>query len=123
MHSRTALALVLLLTGSSPALASLKKSKHPAKPAAKTAEEAEAPPDERAAHHLVWGIKLHDVEGTAINFYTRVLGRRGFVALNLIDDPERIATSKTEALALLKATTFASGARYEDFDKKTDKIA
>jgi uncharacterized membrane-anchored protein len=83
----------------------------------------EPPRYERAAHHLVWGLKLHDPDGVTINFYTRILGRRGYVALNLLDAPERIEASKIEALAVLKATKFATGARYEDFDKKTDKIA
>jgi len=83
----------------------------------------EKPRYERAEHHLVWGIKVSDPDGASINFYTRVLGRRGYVALNLIDDPARIEASKKEALAVLKATTFKAGARYADFDAKTDKIA
>jgi uncharacterized membrane-anchored protein len=83
----------------------------------------ESPRYERAPHHLVWGIKVHDADGESINFYTRMLGRRGYVALNLIDSPDRIESSKKEALAVLKATTFATGSRYEDFDSKRDKVA
>jgi uncharacterized membrane-anchored protein len=84
----------------------------------------EPPRYERAQHHLIWGIKGSDAEGSSINFYTRVLGRRGYVALNLIDDPGRIEASKGEALAVLRATTFKPGARYEDYDKsKGDKVA
>jgi uncharacterized membrane-anchored protein len=83
----------------------------------------EPPRYERAPHHLVWGLKVSDPEGATINFYTRVLGRRGYVALNLLDDPAKIEGSKKEALAVLQATSFKKGARYEDFDAKTDKIA
>jgi uncharacterized membrane-anchored protein len=83
----------------------------------------ESPRYERALHHLVWGIKVSDPESSSINFYTRILGRRGYVALNLIDDPGKIEASKKESLAVLKATTFRSGARYEDFDSKKDKVA
>src|SRR5688572_16716851 len=83
----------------------------------------EEPRYEREAHHLVWGIKVSDPDGASINFYTRVLGRRGYVALNLIDDPAKIEASKKEALAVLKATTFKAGARYADFNPETDKIA
>jgi uncharacterized membrane-anchored protein len=83
----------------------------------------EKPRYERGPHHLVWGIKVSDPDGASINFYTRVLGRRGYVALNLIDDPAKIEASKKEALAVLQATTFKPGARYADFDAKTDKIA
>jgi uncharacterized membrane-anchored protein len=83
----------------------------------------ESPRYERGPHHLVWGLKVSDTESSTINFYTRVLGRRGYVAFNLLDDPAKIESSKQEALAVLKATTFRSGARYEDFDKKSDKVA
>jgi uncharacterized membrane-anchored protein len=40
-----------------------------------------------------------------------------------MDDPETIEASKVDGLALLRATTFKPGARYEDFDKKSDKVA
>jgi uncharacterized membrane-anchored protein len=83
----------------------------------------ESPRYERGPHHLVWGLKVSDEDGASINFYTRVLGRRGYVALNLVDDPSKIEASKKDALAVLKATTFRAGARYEDFNDKTDKVA
>jgi uncharacterized membrane-anchored protein len=85
----------------------------------------EPPRYERAQHHLIWGIRGKHDDGTSasINFYTRVLGRKGYVALNLMDDPETIEKSKVQGLAILRATTFKPGARYEDFDKKKDKVA
>jgi uncharacterized membrane-anchored protein len=85
----------------------------------------ESPRYDRALHHLVWGIRGKDDDGkiVSINFYTRVLGRRGYVALNLMDAPETIEASKVDGLVVLRATTFKSGARYEDFDKKSDKVA
>jgi uncharacterized membrane-anchored protein len=83
----------------------------------------EAPHYDRARHHMIWGIKGSDEDGASINFYTRVLGRRGYVALNLIDDPARIEASKVDARAALTATTFMPGARYQDFEKRSDKVA
>jgi uncharacterized membrane-anchored protein len=83
----------------------------------------EPPRYERGPHHLVWGLKVSDTDSASINFYTRILGRSGYVAINLIDDPARIETSKKEALSVLQATTFRPGARYEDFDSKKDKVA
>ncbi len=85
----------------------------------------EPPHYERAQHHLIWGIKGKHDDGSpaSVNFYTRVLGRHGFVALNLMDDPRTIEASKLEALGVLRATTFKPGARYEDFNKKNDKVA
>ena len=85
----------------------------------------EPPHYERAVHHLIWGIRGKDDGGkiASINFYTRVLGRRGYIALNLMDDPETIDAAKVDGLALLRATTFKQGSRYEDFDKGKDKVA
>jgi len=84
---------------------------------------SEPPRYERKAHHLVWGVKGSDADGTSINFNTRVLGRHGYASLNLIDDPDKIAQSKLEAATLLGVTHFDSGARYEDFNEKSDKVA
>jgi uncharacterized membrane-anchored protein len=86
---------------------------------------SEPPRYDRALHHLVWGIRGKDDDGTisTINFYTRALGRRGYVALNLMDDPKTIEASKVDGLAVLRATTFKPGSRYEDFDKSKDKVA
>jgi uncharacterized membrane-anchored protein len=88
-------------------------------------EWAEPPRYDRAAHSLAWGIKGTHDDGTpaSVNFYTRVLGRRGFFALNLIDDPETIEASKADGLVVLHATAFAPGARYGDFDARSDKVA
>jgi uncharacterized membrane-anchored protein len=83
----------------------------------------EPPRYERQQHHVVWGIKGSSVDGVSINFRTRMLGRRGYVAVNLIDDPQNIEAAKREALAVLKATTYKPGSRYEDFDTKSDKVA
>ncbi len=86
---------------------------------------SEPPHYVKEQHHLVWGIKGHtdgDDDDT-INFNTRVLGRKGFVSLNLIDGAKTIEASKPSVATLLTATTFKPGARYADFDSKTDKIA
>jgi uncharacterized membrane-anchored protein len=85
----------------------------------------EQPRYERAAHHLIWGIRGKHDDGSkaSVNFYTRVLGRRGFVALNLMDDPETIEASKPDGLVVLRATTFKQGARYQDFTPGKDKVA
>jgi uncharacterized membrane-anchored protein len=85
----------------------------------------EPPRYDRTVHHLIWGIegKHDDGSSASVNFYTRVLGRRGYVALNLMDDPDKIDASKVDGLVVLRATTFKPGARYEDFDKKSDKVA
>jgi uncharacterized membrane-anchored protein len=75
---------------------------------------SEAPRYERAQHQLVWGIAGHTKDGKIINFLTRILGRNGFLGVNLIDEPERIADSKKEALAIVQAIHFHPGATYAD---------
>jgi uncharacterized membrane-anchored protein len=82
---------------------------------------AENPRYERALHHLVWAIRVSDSEGASINVSTRILGRRGFVSLDLVTDPATLDEDKADITALLSATTFAPGARYEDYDSETDK--
>jgi uncharacterized membrane-anchored protein len=84
---------------------------------------AEAPRYERAAHHLVWALRARTVDGVSVNFNTRVLGRHGYVAVNLVTEPEKLAANKPVAAALLAATSFRDGARYQDFDEKKDKVA
>src|SRR5262249_19916692 len=84
---------------------------------------SESPHYDRATHRLVWALPASSVRGTTINYNTRVLGRRGVVSLNLLSDPAKFDVEKSNATTLLAATAFKTGARYEDFDKKTDKVA
>jgi uncharacterized membrane-anchored protein len=84
----------------------------------------EPPAYQKALHHLVWALNVSDEDGKSINYNTRILGRRGYVSINLVTDPPRLAEYKPQAATVLAATTFNSGARYEDFDeKKGDKVA
>lgn len=84
---------------------------------------SEEPRYDRTVHHLVWALPATSVRGTSINYNTRVLGRRGVVSLNLVTSDASFAVDRPRAAELLAATTFKKGARYEDFDKKTDKVA
>jgi uncharacterized membrane-anchored protein len=83
----------------------------------------EPPHYDQAQHHLVWALNASTDEGTSVNYNTRVLGRRGFVSLNLVADPENLEASKPHVVKLLKNTTFKEGARYADFQEGTDKVA
>jgi uncharacterized membrane-anchored protein len=84
---------------------------------------SEPPHYDRKTHHLIWGVIGSDADGKSINYNTRVLGRRGYASLNLIDAPEKLAQSKVEVATLLGVTHFDAGARYEDFNEKSDKVA
>jgi len=75
---------------------------------------SEPPRYERATRHLVWGLNAHDTNGKVVNFFTRFLGRNGYVSVDLIDDSSTIEASKAQALSILTAVHFKPGARYED---------
>jgi len=83
----------------------------------------ELPWYERSQHHLVWGIDVATKKHVSVNYSTRILGRKGWVALNLLSPPEHLDSSKPAVQALLAATTFDKGSRYEDFQSGKDKVA
>ena len=84
---------------------------------------SDPPRYDKALHHLVWALIVSDDDGKSVNYNTRILGRKGYVSINLVTSPEHLAGYKPQAGTLLTSTTFAQGSRYEDFDKKTDKVA
>ncbi|MFE8604067.1 DUF2167 domain-containing protein [Archangium violaceum] len=84
---------------------------------------SEAPHYDKARHHLIWALDAISDNGTSVNYSTRVLGRRGYVSMNLVVEPEGLAHSKPHMAKLLESTRFNPGARYEDFQEGTDKVA
>ncbi|HEX5750858.1 MAG TPA: DUF2167 domain-containing protein [Archangium sp.] len=84
---------------------------------------SEAPHYDKARHHLIWALEALSDNGTSVNYSTRVLGRRGYVSMNLVVDPVGLAGSKPHMAKLLESTRFNPGARYEDFQEGTDKVA
>ncbi|HYO56279.1 DUF2167 domain-containing protein [Archangium sp.] len=83
----------------------------------------ESPHYDKARHHLVWALNAVSDDSTSVNYNTRVLGRRGYVSMNLVVDPAGLETSKPQVAKLLEHTRFNPGARYEDFQEGTDKVA
>lgn len=83
----------------------------------------EEPRYHRAQHHVVWGLIVSDETGSSVNFNTRVLGRKGYVSVNLVTDRALLEQYRARGLEILGATSFVPGSRYEDFDSSTDKVA
>ena len=52
-----------------------------------------------------------------------MLGREGYISLNLVTSESHIAQDKADAGALLAAVDFKGGKRYGDFNSSTDKVA
>lgn len=89
---------------------------------------AEKPKYEKSKHHVVWAIEVKDQESAsapvaAINYNTRILGRRGVMSMNLVTDPAQLPANKVEVGNLLTATKFIPGQTYEDYKPGQDKAA
>lgn len=84
---------------------------------------SDPPRYDQAKHQLVWALIVSDPDGKSVNYNTRILGRRGYVSLNVVTDPDKLAAHRPDAASLLTATHFTTGARYQDFDSKKDKVA
>lgn len=86
----------------------------------------EPPSYDPSAHRLIWALGMRskgEADPSAVNYNTRVLGREGYLSLNMLTNQEGLADSKAVAGQFLDQTAFVSGKRYEDFNSATDKVA
>ncbi|MBZ0113432.1 MAG: DUF2167 domain-containing protein [Thermoanaerobaculia bacterium] len=76
-----------------------------------------------SSHNLVWALAAKDDDGgEVINHNERLLGRRGYVSITLVTDPEIYASASGEIESTLAGFQFQDGSRYADF-VSGDKIA
>jgi uncharacterized membrane-anchored protein len=96
-------------------------------PPIKVTRWIERPQYESGKHQLVWSAeaKLKDGEDPdpTVNYNTYVLGREGYISLNLITSASTVDADKPAARELLSAVNFKEGKRYADFNSSTDKVA
>jgi uncharacterized membrane-anchored protein len=83
----------------------------------------EEPHYDKVKHELIWGLRIEASDGGSINYNTRILGRNGYLSLNLVTDKEHLAEYKPAGALLLSKTGFEPGKRYADFNSSTDKVA
>lgn len=83
----------------------------------------EEPRYDKANHHVVWALNVRGEQGTSVNLNTRILGRKGYASVNLVAASDELAQYRSNGVAILRATTFSEGHRYEDFDASKDKVA
>ena len=88
----------------------------------------EPPAYDAATQRLVWSIEGRDKGAPAdadntVNYNTYVLGRDGYISLNLITSRADIARQKPLAHQLLAAVAYNDGKRYDQYDASTDKAA
>lgn len=89
----------------------------------------EKPAYNSGTHRLVWSAALKDIGTTTpeaeqgINYNTYLLGRSGYISLDLVTVRSAIEKEKPLARQLLNAVEFNATRRYEDFDPKSDHMA
>ncbi|MBI1183263.1 DUF2167 domain-containing protein [bacterium] len=74
---------------------------------------------------LHWAKELHfdSVENNTLNYNIRVLGRHGYLTMNVIADMENLPAVQTDIDKILGSVNFNEGYAYKDFDSSIDKVA
>ena len=86
---------------------------------------ATAPRYDAAGHKLYWAEELHFGEDdyNVLNYNIRVLGRKGYLNLNVIGNMAQLNDIEAQIPSILQAVSFAEGSRYENFNPATDRLA
>jgi len=80
------------------------------------------PKYDSVTHNLTWCIRA-TVQGEALlNYNTRLLGRKGFMSVTLVCDPDKLQSTLTEYNDLLAGYKFNTGETYAEY-KPGDKVA
>jgi len=83
----------------------------------------EEPHYDSRTHNLVWALAAKDDNGVpVVNYNMRVLGRDGYMSITLVDNPDKLATSKVEVESLMSGFSYQTGKTYAEF-RPGDKIA
>jgi uncharacterized membrane-anchored protein len=62
-------------------------------------------------------------EGHTLNYNIRILGREGYLEMNIITGIDMLPEVKKDIDMILGSTNFNEGQRYADFNEDTDKLA
>lgn len=86
---------------------------------------ASAPFYDAETHKLHWAKELRFAENekNTLNYNIRILGRQGYLMLNVIGDMDILPTVKKDIPQVLAAVDFTDGNRYSDFNPSIDKVA
>ncbi len=89
---------------------------------------AEKPKYEKAKHQVVWAIEVKDQDTStapveAINYNTRILGRRGVLSMNLVTSLSKFPENKAKIQSLLDKTEFTKGNTYGEYQEGKDKAS
>jgi len=86
---------------------------------------AQAPSYDPARHYLIWArdLRFSGEKDDTLNYDVRLLGRRGFLSVNLVSKMPQLASVRADAASLAAAATFDPGSAYSDYKPDTDKKA
>ncbi|HEY8206708.1 MAG TPA: DUF2167 domain-containing protein [Myxococcaceae bacterium] len=92
-------------------------------PALHVVRWSDPPHYDAQTHNLTWGILAKDENGgEVVNHQVRVLGREGFMAVTLIDDPKLIEDSKVSFNKVMEHFAYKPGRTYSEW-RPGDKVA
>ncbi len=97
-------------------------------PAIEVTRWIEKPIYDGVAHRLVWSAESREIGAPAdadagVNYNTYVLGREGYISMDVVTSASKIEQYKGDAKALLADICFSSDKGYGDFKASTDKVA
>jgi len=86
---------------------------------------AAAPRYDAVEHKLYWAqeFRFEGMPGNTLNYYIRVLGRKGVLNLNFIADMTSLAEVEAQVPTVLDMVSFTEGYRYSEFDPAIDKTS
>lgn len=86
---------------------------------------AQPPSYDKARHYMIWARDIHfdDEKVDTLNYDVRVLGRRGYLSLNVVTGVDKLAEVRTEAAQLASIAAFDPGGAYTDYQPDGDKKA
>jgi len=71
---------------------------------------------------LEWATVLESSDGRAVNFSTKILGRRGFTTVIMVTDPANLNAAESSLDQVLTGYSFKAGETYADW-RSGDKVA
>jgi len=77
------------------------------------------------SHKLHWAkeLKFQETESNTLNYNIRILGRKGYLVLNVIGDISVLPAVKKNIGPVLASVNFTEGNRYSDFNPDVDQVA
>lgn len=76
----------------------------------------------KATRRLEWAVRVRSVNGETTNFFTKVLGRRGYASVVLVAAPKDASGAISSLDQVLTGYHFNAGERYADY-QPGDKVA